>query len=638
MTALGGDSADGSDLHGLGAVPLAGGDPRRIGPFTLTGRLGSGGMGRVFLGVADGRFAAVKQVHPHLTEDKEFVQRFGHELDNLARLPAGVSAALLDSDREAQPPWLAAAYVPGITLDEALELNRGPLPVPDIWLLLREAAAGLAAVHEIGIVHRDLKPSNVMLRQNGVTLIDFGVARALEQSRLTQSGMVIGTPSYMSPEQASSDRAVTEATDVFALGCLLGYAATGKPPYGDGSGVQMLYRIVHEQPDLEPLRAVDEELAAVVAQCLARAPQDRPTSAELVARATRHVGLDVTPWPSGVRERLALRADAVQRVPDVATMVMAPVPDGPAGPAGPATPVAQIVAPAGEPERPRRRGFRGFVIPLLVAVGAGAVALVPYLMDQHAGGTPSASGSGTTSAVATLGTPSASASASASKSASASPSSPSSPKASDSTSPRASGGGTGGANGGSTGGSGGTSTGSGGAGTSGGSNNSTGANGSTGPGGATGSTTSGTSGGTGTRGGTGGSGGSVTPSGTHRLRSALDGQCLAQSASHSTSGYIAACASGSPFEWTYASVSGGTFELLNPDSGNCLAGSGDNYTYMVSCGSTSADVWSFGQPTSSGATLENPSAGQCLQNDATVGGYAVLTACSSSADEIWSND
>ncbi|MBF9067173.1 protein kinase domain-containing protein [Streptacidiphilus fuscans] len=626
MTTHGGDSADGLDLPGLGAAPLADTDPRRIGPFTLTGRLGSGGMGRVFLGVADGRFAAVKQVHPHLTEDKEFVQRFGHELDNLARLPAGVSADLLASDREAQPPWLAAGYVPGITLDEALELNGGPLPVPDVWLLLREAAAGLAAVHEIGIVHRDLKPSNVMLRQDGVTLIDFGVARALEQSRLTQSGMVIGTPSYMSPEQASSDHEVTEATDVFALGCLLGYAATGTPPYGEGSGVQMLYRIVHEQPDLEPLHAVDEELAALVAQCLAHAPQDRPTSAELVARATRHVGLGAMPWPSGVRERLAVRVQAVQRVPDVATMVMTLVPDE-TGAQPPA--VEPVVAGGGEPEKPRRRRIRGLLIPVLVAASAGTVALVPYLMNQHGGGTPSASGSGTTSAVATVGTPSSSTSASASASHSASASaSPSAAKPGASSSAHADGGATGGPSGA-------TGSGNGDTGTSAGVNGGThGTNGST-TAGTPGATSVGT-----TSGSTGtprGSGGGVTASGTHRLRSAQDGTCLAQSPNHSTSAYLAPCASGDPFEWTYTAVSGGSFELLNPGTGECLAGSGGNFTYMVTCGSTDADVWSFGTSTSSGATLENPAAGQCLLNDTVVGGYATLSGCTGSADEVWSN-
>lgn len=623
MTTHRGDSAESSNLQALGAVPLGDGDPRSIGPFTLTGRLGSGGMGRVFLGIADGRYAAVKQVHPHLSEDKEFVQRFGHELDNLARLPAGVGADLLDSDRTAQPPWLAAAFVPGITLDGALELNGGPLSVPDVWLLLREAAAGLAAVHEIGIVHRDLKPSNVMLRQDGVTLIDFGVARALEQSRLTQSGMVIGTPAYMSPEQASSDRGVTVATDVFALGCLLGFAATGKPPYGDGAGVQMLYRIIHEEPDLGPLRAVDEDLAAVVAKCLARAPQDRPTSAELVARATRHVALGVAPWPSRVRERLTLRVDAVQRVPDVAKRVTAPVPDGPEGPAGPAAAAEQVVASGGEREKPKRRGPRAVLIPLLVAASAGAVALVPYVMNQHAGGTPSASGSGTTSAIATVD-PSSSASASAETSASASPSAS---KPGASVPPRTSSGG---------------ATGNTGTGSTGTSSGTSGPGGSTASAGTSGShsTTSGASGGT--AGGTGtprgGSGGGITASGTHRLRSAQDGTCLAQTPSHSTSAYLAPCASGNPFEWTYTAVSGGSFELLNPDTGECLAGSADNFTYMATCGSTDADVWSFGTSSSGGATVENPAAGQCLLNDTSVGGYATLSACTSSADEAWSND
>ncbi|MEW1863447.1 protein kinase [Streptomyces sp. NPDC088194] len=628
----------------MGAEPLAENDPSRIGPFTLLGRLGSGGMGRVYLGLAGGRFAAVKQVHPHLTDDEGFRRRFGHELDNLARLPAGVSAELLDSDRESRPPWLATAHIPGITLDEALRVNGGPMPVADVWLLLREAAAGLAVVNEVGIVHRDLKPSNVMLRADGLTLIDFGVAMALEQSRLTQSGMVIGTPAYMSPEQASSQRDLTGATDVFALGCLLGYAATGQPPYGDGGGVQMLYRIIHQEPDLAPLRAVDAELATVVADCLAREPQDRPTAAELAARAASHVAAGVPPWPPRVRELLATRRESAKRVPEPeagerATEAAAELPPGSEpgpGPSGPkpgpqpdpepAPELAPAPVPEPEPERRRLRLPRVLVIPLVVVATGGAVALTPYLLTpkDHDAHSPSAGG-GTAAALPSTGTSTGSATPSGSNSAVRRGPSPSKGATSPSGGTHAGAAGTGTS---------GTRAGSGSAGRSGGS--------SSGSGGSGGSKSSGSSGGSGgaSSGSTGssGSGATITASGTHRLVSALDGHCLAYDVNHSTSAYLASCGSSGPFKWTYAAVSGGTFELRNAGSGNCLAGSGDNFSYVVSCGSSDADRWKLGRSTSSGTTLQNVSAGQCLQNDTTVGAYATTTACGSSADLLWSND
>ncbi|HEY9372678.1 serine/threonine-protein kinase, partial [Streptomyces sp.] len=280
-----------SNLTGSGATPLQSADPRRIGSFRLIGLLGAGGMGRVYLGCSQGEpgrpggYAAVKQVLPALAEDPDFLRHFGHELDNLARLPADVSARLLASDRTARPPWFATEYIPGITLSEAVRLHDGPLPGPSLWRLLRDAAAGLRAVHAADMVHRDLKPSNVMLTADGVTLIDFGVARAADQSRLTKTGMVVGTPAYMAPEQAVGGGRLTGAADVFALGSLLLYAANTRPPFGDGSGLDLLYRIVHTEPDLGALPETHPRLAAIVSSCLAKEPEDRPTAAELVALA-----------------------------------------------------------------------------------------------------------------------------------------------------------------------------------------------------------------------------------------------------------------------------------------------------------------------------------------------------------------
>ncbi|NJP42875.1 protein kinase domain-containing protein [Actinacidiphila epipremni] len=273
------------DLAGSGASALKVEDPARIGDIPLLGRLGSGGMGRVYLGLVGGEYAAVKQVHPHFAEDPMFLRRFGRELDNLARLPGDVTAPLLDSDRDARPPWCATAYVPGLTLGQALDLHRRPLPVPAVWLLLRHLAVGLCGVHDLGMVHRDLKPSNVMLTPEGATLIDFGIARAAEQSHLTGTVTVVGTPAYMSPEQAAASKDLTPATDVFALGSLLTYAATGRPPFGEGAGLEVLYRIVHSEPDLDELRSVDGALADVVASCLDNDPAARPTARELAELA-----------------------------------------------------------------------------------------------------------------------------------------------------------------------------------------------------------------------------------------------------------------------------------------------------------------------------------------------------------------
>jgi len=628
---------DGRDLSGLGAVPLLADDPRRIGPFALLGRLGSGGMGRVYLGVAGGRFAAVKQVHPHLAEDLGFARRFGHELDNLARLPAGVSAELLDSDREARPPWLATAYVSGVTLDEALNTNGGPLPAADVWLLLREAAAELAAVHEIGVVHRDLKPSNVMLRPDGASLIDFGVAQALEQTRLTQTGMVIGTPAYMSPEQASGERELTAATDVFALGCLLGFAATGCPPYGDGGGVQMLYRIIHEDPDLAPLRAVDENLAGVVARCLARDPQDRPTAAELNRTAGEQVTADAGLWPAPVRQLLARNAESVKRIPELeperqpetavgAASEPASEPAAGQGTAGKATGKAVPPPPgSADPERRKRRVPRIVVIPLVLAATGGAVALAPYVFSPDNHTPPSAAGSGTVSASAAGTSSSAGATPSTATSSTRPVKSPTSHSGATPGGKR-----THGTTGGTskTGGSGNGPSGTGKAGTSGGGTTSGGSGDSSGGSSAGGSGSGSTSGGSGT-----------TASGTHRLKSALDGRCLVYDVNHSTSGYLASCSSAGSFKWTYTAVSGGTFELRNVASGSCLAGSGSNFTYVVTCGSTTADLWKFGSSTSAGTVVESAStAGQCLQNSTMFAGDAVTANCTTSADMRWSND
>ncbi|MFF9049670.1 protein kinase [Streptomyces erythrochromogenes] len=379
------------ELTGSGAEPLEAEDPRRIGPIPLAGRLGAGGMGRVYLGVREGRYVAVKQLLASVVgEDEDFLRRFGHELDNLARLPAGATAPLLAGDRTARPPWFATAYVPGITLREAVTLHGGPLPADALWLLLREAAASLASVHALDMVHRDLKPSNVMLTLDGLTLIDFGVARAAEQSRLTRTGMVVGTPAYMAPEQASGKWKLSGATDVFALGSVLAYAACGRPPFGEESGHGVLYRIVHEEPDLEPLREREPELADLVEACLAKDPDDRPTAADLLDRASRQGPFTQPLWPVAIDGRLTERAAFAADVQDLDAPTL-PLTGGKPDPAeaaeaaepaapGPGAAPAAGTRPDGPERRERRRRTRVLLAVLPVVVVSGGTTLaIQYL-------------------------------------------------------------------------------------------------------------------------------------------------------------------------------------------------------------------------------------------------------------------
>ncbi|ANP48752.1 hypothetical protein J2Z21_007092 [Streptomyces griseochromogenes] len=607
-----------------GVEPLEDDDPRRIGPIPLVGRLGAGGMGRVYLGVHEGRYAAVKQVLPSVVgEDKDFVRRFGHELDNLARLPAGATAPLLVGDRAARPPWFATAYVPGLTLREAVELNGGPLPPEALWLLLREAAAGLVAVHELDMVHRDVKPSNVMLTLDGLTLIDFGVARAAEQSQLTRTGMVVGTPAYMSPEQASGARVLTGAVDVFALGSVVAYAGSGRPPFGDESGHGVLYRIVHEQPDLEELRAADPELAAVVASCLDKDPEDRPTAAELLELADGRGPSESPLWPGSVTERLTGRAEFAAVVPEVTEVPephREPEPEAEPGP-------EVVVRPPAEqrqgkrPREQRRRRVLVAVVPAVIVVGTATLAfqLLPYATDSGRKGT--------------AGTPEASVSASADPAPgepSESPSGTKKPGRKGSASPAGEkkphkGGSDGGAEG---------PGGLGGSGPAGGSSGTGGdpGSGSGGSGGSTGSS-GGSSGGSASGGSPGGSssGGTSTAgpgSGTFRLKNGENGKCLTQV--YGSTG-LGDC-SDPTAHWTFRSAAGGSVKVVNVSTGACLSANGNNQAVFVGdCSQGSSGLrWRTG----SGNSLRTVYDGGCLDL-AFGGGVAEATCQSGAASQSW---
>ncbi|MEU8889125.1 serine/threonine-protein kinase [Streptomyces sp. NPDC048442] len=261
--------------------PLEAGDPQNIGAYRLLGRLGSGGMGRVYLGrSAGGRTVAVKIVHPHFALDEEFRARFRREVEAARRVGGAWTAPVLDADPGAPVPWVATGYVAGPSLTQAVA-EHGPLPDPSVRALGAGLAEALTAVHALGLVHRDVKPSNVLLTLDGPRLIDFGIARATDSTAsLTSTGVSVGSPGYMSPEQILG-KGVTSAADVFSLGAVLAYAATGTAPFPGDSAASLLYKVVHEEPELEGLTG---DLRDLVADCLAKSAADRPTPARIAAR------------------------------------------------------------------------------------------------------------------------------------------------------------------------------------------------------------------------------------------------------------------------------------------------------------------------------------------------------------------
>ncbi|MER7052071.1 protein kinase [Streptomyces sp. NPDC000351] len=620
----------GFGLTGSGAEPLGSDDPRRIGPIPLLGRLGVGGMGRVYLGVHEGRYAAVKQVLPSVAgEDEDFLRRFGHELDNLARLPEEATAPLLVGDRDARPPWFATAYVPGITLREAVDLH-GPLPAEALWLILREAATALASVHALDMVHRDLKPSNVMLTLEGLTLIDFGVARAADQSQLTRTGMVVGTPAYMSPEQASGKRASSGVVDVFALGSVIAYAASGRPPFGDESGHAVLYRIVHEEPDLQPLRELDAELADVVASCLDKDHEGRPTAAELVATAERHGPFTPPLWPEVVSGPLAERAAFASKVPEPVDM---PEPDE-AAPSLPSAPVAL----GGQPEkreRRRRAKVLALVVPVVVTGATLSVTLLPYVMsesdkDRAAGAPPAATGTATPG-------PADPATGSTGPSASASGSPDDGKKDAEDKSKEKAGEEDGGqdGNGTASGGAGdaaapgeasGGGSGSGGSSGAGGSSSGEGASGSAGSSGSDGSSGSGSGSGVSGGGGDGPEGGG-SASDSFMLKNGSSGKCM----------YVGmpiddGNCSGDNAVFRFQSTSGGAFRILSVGTAQCIhSRSANAWLVRAACGQAGGE-WREG----ANGSLRNLTTGGCLDLNRRASMIGLTTTtCTGSASQRW---
>lgn len=371
--------------------PLREGSPRKIGPYEVLARLGAGGMGEVFLGrgtgagAEDGVFVAVKTVRRDIAGDRAFRDRFRREI-RVAALAAGpYAAAPLGGDADAEVPWLATAYVPGPSLSQAVRRG-GALPVATVRAVGAGIARGLADLHGAGVLHRDLKPGNVMLSVDGPRLIDFGIARSSTATTMTATGLMVGTPSFMSPEHVAGARRVTAASDVFCLGSLLCYAATGEDPFGDGPLAAVLYRVSQAEADLS---RVPEELREVVAACLALDPAARPTPEALAELLAPGGTARIFPWPEGVRDHIGeYGTELAQLVASGGPLLEVAPAAGPRGPVvTPAVPGLHSV-PTQAPVSPvpatpvaaPSRGRRGRVLAAVLALAVVAGGVGTYLL------------------------------------------------------------------------------------------------------------------------------------------------------------------------------------------------------------------------------------------------------------------
>ncbi|MEV8587681.1 bifunctional serine/threonine-protein kinase/ABC transporter substrate-binding protein [Streptomyces sp. NPDC051180] len=296
--------------------PLLPSDPSAIAGYRLLGRLGAGGMGVVYLGrTAAGELAAVKVTHADQADQPDFRARFRREVEAARRVSSPWAVPVTGADPDAPEPWMATAFVAGPSLGEAVTAH-GPLPERSVRLLGWSVARALAAVHAAGLVHRDVKPGNVLLAVDGPRLIDFGIARATGETALTATDMVVGTPGFLAPEQAEARTdAIGPPADVFALGCLLAYAATGRPPFGTGAVDALMYRTVHDEPDLT---GVPEGLLDLVRACLAKDPAGRPTAAGIGVRLVEDKPGDGAEWlPAPVVRTIAERSARMLALPEI---------------------------------------------------------------------------------------------------------------------------------------------------------------------------------------------------------------------------------------------------------------------------------------------------------------------------------
>lgn len=371
---------------------LDGASVRRLGPYVTVGRLGAGGMGEVHLARLDlgpvpepgpgavpgGRvvLAAVKTIRADIEADADFRVRFRREAEAARSVRSPYTAELLSAAPDDDPPWLATEYVAGPSLADAVARS-GPLPVAAVRALGADLARALRAIHGARILHRDLKPANVLLAADGPKVIDFGIARAFDGTALTATGLVVGSPGFMSPEHLVGGEAVGTASDVFALGAVIAYAASGRGPFDDEELVAVLHRIAQGDARLD---GVPGELLPVVRACLAQAPADRPTTDEVLrmldeAAASPRPGAvlgrrpGAFPWSAAVADLIAAHEDATRRCVENAPPPAAPVPVAPPG-----------TAPGAAAAAPRRRS-RAFRVGAAVAAGLVVGPLTAVLLN-----------------------------------------------------------------------------------------------------------------------------------------------------------------------------------------------------------------------------------------------------------------
>jgi hypothetical protein len=319
----------------------------QVGRYRLLGRLGQGGMGVVHRAVDDtGREVALKLLRPELAENADFRRRLAREVETMRRVRSPYVAEVLDADVSADRPYVVTRFIDGYPLDDAVRAT-GPLSGGPLGRIAAGLADALIAVHQAGVVHRDLKPSNVMLVGGAPVVIDFGIAHAVDATRLTQTGMVVGTPGYMGPEIIDGGQP-GPAVDIYGWAATVAFAATGRSPFGNGSLEAVLARILSGRPDLD---GVPPRLEPVLRAALDRDPDRRPSAADLAVR---------------VRE-----ADLGGTAPPAVTAVADP---------RPASPTAVPAAPARAAVRRRvPLGLYKLLAYLAIAAAAAACAVLPVL-------------------------------------------------------------------------------------------------------------------------------------------------------------------------------------------------------------------------------------------------------------------
>jgi serine/threonine protein kinase len=366
-------------------------DPAQVGRYRLVARLGAGGMGVVYLGEApDGRHVAVKVLRPELADNPEFRARFGREVSALTRVQGVCTVRVIEADTQAHEPFLVTEYADGPSLSEYVD-TRGPLDPSMLYGLATGLAEALATIHAAGIVHRDLKPSNVLLTAAGPKVIDFGIAQALDTTSLTRTGMTVGSAGFMAPEQIMG-RAGT-AADIFTWAVTVAYAASGQPPFGSGASDAIMYRIVHESPDIS---AVPSGLRPLVEAALAKDPAARPAAPQLLAQLTHTLPTgNAARYETPTQTVLAQTWHPTARAHTAQGHTVPPTPVPAAYPT-PAPGGYPTSAPGG-PTRPpgssrRRKALLPVVLALAFVLAAGGTAL-GLVLAGHSGGTPGASSS-----------------------------------------------------------------------------------------------------------------------------------------------------------------------------------------------------------------------------------------------------